>query len=394
MRVISLIVLVLLALTLVGSGVTEQLCPMVKVTVEHDFMLKLEDVETVFRCQKAFSLDLPGLGEIQFKPDVIAEYHQIDLEEEKHEREWELAIKPEFPRCPGWKLSILQGERRFPLKKESDRNRWWFSMEQDCILFLPSYFKHEEREFPHNPEVDRIEDELSFKFESVIAGKTTLGREFLIESWRFPNDPEDNRLRLVSQAELEFPFCSDSLRKTILLEHQHFPNDPERDRWKIRSILAPTCVFNEITLKNKVELQIRRYPRDPEQDWRICRFLTEMEKKFGGMSLNLRAYWRYYRRPNNPSSSTNRDEFWLRFVGERSWEQLEMKMLTEWRWRSVPVRPENDRLIRILELQLIWEFSTALDFLLDLRLESREYPNNPENNERKTRIVAGFKLNL
>jgi|GEM_PF-6212387 len=394
MRVILATVIVLFAIPLSGWAVTEQLCPMLKVTTDRDFELSLEDVEIIFRCQETFPIDLPGFGEIQFKPDIIDGYHQIDLDDEKHERELELVLKPEFPDCPGWEFSILQGERRFPLKEKYDRNRWWFSLKQDCIPLLPNYFKHEKREFPHYPANDRIEDELSVEVESVIDGETTLSRKFLVENWRFPNDPEDNRLRLVSQAELESPFCSDSVKGTILLERQHFPNDPKRNRWKIQSAIAPTCTFDSLTLKSKTEFEIRRFPNDPKQDWKIRKFTLEAEKELGGATLNARAYWQHYRRPNYPSSSTSRDEFWLRFIGERSYEKTEIKILSEWRWRNVPIKPENNRLIKISEIQLIWELSPLVDLLFDFHLEDKDYPNDPKDDELDTRILAGFKLNF
>jgi hypothetical protein len=392
MKIIAATVIAILIIPLSGWAVTEQLCPMLKVTTDRDFELKLEDVEIIFRCQETFPIDLPGFGEIQFKPDIIDEYHQIDLDDEKHERELELLLKPEFPDCSGWEFSILQGQRRFPLKERDDRARWWLSLKQDCIPLLPNYFKHEEREFPHDPKDNRIEDELSFEVESVIDGETTLGRKFSLENRRFPNDPEDNRLRLVSQAELEWPFCSDSVTSSILLERQQFPHDPERNHWEIRSSIEPTCSFNAFTLKTKFET--RRFPNDPKQDWGIRKFTLEAEKELEGATLNARAYWQHYRRPNYPSSSTNRDEFWLRFIGEKSYEDTEIQITSEWRWRDVPVKPENDRLIKISEIQLIGELSPLVDLLFDLHLEDKDYPNDPEDDELDTRILAGFKLNF
>lgn len=394
MRTISATVLALLTITLLGSAVTRQLCPMLEVNADRDFELELEDVEIIFRCQETFPVELPGFGEVQAKPDIIDEFHQIDLDDKKHERELELVFRPEFPDCPGWEFSILQGERRFPLKKKSDRNRWWFSVKQDCIPLLPNYFRREEQEFPHDPEDDRVEDEFSFEAETTIDDEMTLSRRFFVENRRFPNDPEDNRLRLVSEAELEHPFCFDTVKGSILLEHRRFPNDPERNRWEVESSIAPTCAFDSLTLKSSTEFETRRYPNDPKQNWRIRKFLLEVEKELEGATLNVRAYWQHYRRPNNPSSSTNRDQVWLRFVGEKSYGKTEIEMLSEWRWRDVPVKPENDRLIKILEIQLIWELSPLVDLLFDFYLEDKEYPNDPENDELDTRLLAGFKLNL
>lgn len=394
MRVIWVGMLTLLAIPLLGWAVTEQLCPMLKVTTDRDSKLKLEDAEIIFRCQETFPINLPGFGEIQFKPDIIDEYHRIDLDDEKHEQELELVLKPEFPECPGWEFSLLRGERRFPLKGKYDRNRWWFSLKQDCVPLLPNYFRHEERDFPHDPAKDRVEDEFSVEVEGIIGDEMALSRKFFVEYRRFPNDPGDNRLRLVSQAELERPFCSDSMEGAILLERQQFPNDSQRNRWEIELSIALSCDFNAVALKNKTEFEIRRFPNDPKQDWRIRKFLLEAKRELAGAALNVRAYWQHYRRPNNPGSSTNRDQFWLRFVGEKFYGKTEIKVLSEWHWRSVPVKPENNRSIKILEIQLIWELSPLVDLLFDFYLESKEYPNDPEENELDTRILTGFKLNL
>lgn len=377
----------------VGQAVTERLCPMLKVAADLDSKRELEDLEITFRCQETFPIELPGFGELQFKPDIVDEYHQIELDDERHERTLELVLKPKFPDCSSWELSFLQGKRRLPLKERYDRDRWWFSLEQDCIPLLPDRFKHEEWRFPHAPKSDRIEDELLIEAEGII-DEATLTRKVLLESRLFPNDPEDNRFRLVSQAELEHPFCSDSAKGTILVEWRHFPNDPKRDRQEVELTLASTCILGAITLESEAEVEFRRFPNDPQQDWKIHRFSLEAEGEKGGMTLEARAYWQRYRRPNYPTSSTNRDQFWLRLIGKGSRPQAEMRISLEWRWRKVAVKPESDRLIRAIEGQFSQELSSLAELLVAFHLKDTEYPNEPENNGLDMGILMGLKLNL
>lgn len=390
-RLSGLIMGIILCFSLNARCVTRQLCPMLEVNSDRDFQLQLEDVKTIFRCQENFPFTLTGLGDIQFKPDIVSEYHQIDLDDQKHERKLELVLKPEFRSCEDWEVSILSEGRKYPLDEEKNRNRWWITINQSCIRFYPTYFRHEERDYPHDPEDNRIENEAALEVESKIQEGVILSRKIFAEDRKYPHDAEKNRLRFVTTWELEREFVSSSLKGSLQFERRQFPNDPEHNRWEVELSFNSGWEFSPFTLQNKIKYEERRFPYKDYLNWKIRKFLIGIEPKLDWVDLDLSIYWKFYRRPNNPTSSTNRDQTWLKMVAERSFGQLEVKALRELRWRKVEVKPENNRLIKIFELEFLWAFSQTASLLFDWRVEDKTYPNDPEDDELDQRLLTGFK---
>lgn len=377
-----------------AHAVTRQLCPMVEINLDLDEAWQLEDVEIIFRCQETFPLDWPGFGKIRFKPDLLGEHHVLDADDERYERQLEWVFEPAFD-CP-WSVSVLHETRRFPRKRRSDRDRWAFSLMQGCIPFLPDQWKHEERRFPHDPEDHRVEDEFIIEAKGNIGPEMALKRRFFFEHQRFPKDPKDDRLRWVSSVEPSLSFCSKSVKGRFDLERWQYPNDPVRDRWELEPSMDLTCDFRGITLRGEASWETRRFPNAPRQDWDIRKLRLTAKTLWRDVDFEVQAYWQRYRRPNFPSSSTNRTQFWLRFIGERRDERAgrNLKITTEWRWRDVPVKRENDRLIKILEVQVIQESAPPLALLFDVRLEDVDHPNDPKDDELDVRILAGVRLDF